>query len=187
MLKSLQRLNSYIAIFCCGYLTSVLPVYALESPVSQPFAVTATLTNGCILGSGATDAATFGTINFGNLSSLFSNVDVISTPNSGTIVLKCTPNTQVTVSLDNGLNSAGGVGAGRYMKRVGGTETLKYQLYQNSGLSTIWGNGTNGGSFMTFTADGTVQQWTIYARLFSMVALPTAGQYSDTVTVSVIY
>lgn len=44
---------------------------------SQPFTVNATVVKGCVLGSGVSDVTTFGTLNFGQLSSLSNAVSVV--------------------------------------------------------------------------------------------------------------
>lgn len=150
--------------------------------------INATITAGCILGSAGNDATSFGSINFGNnISSLFSNIDVTSIQNAGSIMVRCTPKTNVTLGIDSGLNSGGAIGTGRLMKLTTGTNTLKYQLYQDSNRSTIWGNGSNGGQTLMVVSDGSVQKIDIYARLFASASLPAVGQYNDTVLITVSY
>ncbi|AWH89720.1 SCPU domain-containing protein [Limnobaculum parvum] len=167
-------------------LTMISTVYADSR--TKDIAVNATITAGCILGSAGSDATSFGSINFGNnISSLFNNIDVTSTQNAGSIMVRCTPKTNVTLGIDGGLNSGGTIGTGRLMKLATGTNTLKYQLYQDSNHSTIWGNGSNGGQNLTVMSDGSVQKIDIYARLFSSTSLPAVGQYSDTVLITVSY
>lgn len=163
---------------------------AFAAQATQAFNVTATIAQGCMLGSsGTTDVSSFGTINFGsNISSLFTPINVASSQNSGSVVIKCTPNIPVTVALNAGSNATGNIGTtGRLMKLSTGTATLPYQLYQNTNRTTIWGNGSNGGQLLSFTSDGTVQVFNVYATLFSTPTLPAVGQYNDLVTVTVTY
>ncbi|WP_296271801.1 Csu type fimbrial protein [Pseudomonas sp. UBA6323] len=96
------------------------------------------------------------------------------------------PGTAVILSLNAGLN-ASSVGGGRYLAR--GAERLRYQLYQDAARSVIWGNGSNGGTRMSinFPAGGATQTFTVYARLFSVSPMPSAGIYTDTITVTVSY
>lgn len=184
-----QNKLSYLTIF--GFfilLLNIKTIFAVQA--TQGFNVNATIANGCILGSsGTTDVSSFGTINFGsNISSLFSPINVTSSQNSGSVVLKCTPNIPVTVAINAGTNATGNIGAtGRLMKLSTGTATLPYQLYQNTSHTTIWGDGTNGGQLLSFTSDGTVQVFNVYATLFSTTTLPAVGQYNDLVTVTVTY
>ncbi|GKX62312.1 spore coat protein U [Pragia fontium] len=171
------------------FLVALFIAFSISADIrQQSFSVNTTITPGCILGTGSTDTSNFGNINFGNnIATLFSNVDITSTQNAGSIVLKCTPGLNATLSIDSGLYSGGSITNGRFMKLTSGTSTLKYQLYQNVNHTTIWGNGSNGGPTLGVSANGTVQQFDIYARLFSTTVLPAVGQYSDTVLVTVSY
>lgn len=168
-----------------------LPVYADTGvdnlSLSKPIAVNAKVFSGCSLGRGASDVSQFGTINFGTLSSLENNIDVVSTENLGSIIIKCNPNTHVNIALNSGSHVSGSINSGRKLKNAITNETLLYQLFQNSGFSTIWGNGSNGGSTLAITTNGSVQEYPVYARLFSNSILPSAGTYSDTVTVTINY
>lgn len=189
LLNPLKNQTSYLLGLCI--FTLILNTNtAFAAQATQGFNVNATITKGCILGSsGTTDISNFGTINFGsNIASLFSPINVTSSQNAGSIVLKCTPSTPVTLAINTGSNATGSISTtGRLMKLTSGTATLPYQLYQNSNRTTIWGDGSNGGSALSFTSDGTVQVFNVYATLFATAALPAVGQYSDIVTVTVTY
>ncbi|WP_275545262.1 spore coat U domain-containing protein [Pseudomonas sp. Marseille-Q0931] len=154
--------------------------------VSQSFQLRAEIVPGCLLGAGGSDATSFGSISFGSISTLPANLDTASTPGNGSIVLQCSPGTAVTLSLNAGLN-ASSVGSGRYLAR--GAERLRYQLYQDAARSVIWGDGNNGGARLSinFPVGGATQTFTVYARLFSVSPLPSAGFYTDTITVTVSY
>jgi spore coat protein U-like protein len=156
-----------------------------DTPINKPFLVKAAIVNGCILGSGGADVTTFGSINFGQVSLLPSNVDVTSTTGAGSILLQCTPGTSLTIGLNSGLNTSS-IATGRLL--IKGAETLRYQLYQDAG-TTIWGNGTNGGTVksLTFPAGTATVAYPVFARLFAVTPMPSAGIYSDTVTVTITY
>ncbi|MGL4859765.1 MAG: Csu type fimbrial protein [Enterobacteriaceae bacterium] len=149
--------------------------------------VTAQIASGCILGGGGSDVSTFGTLNFGTISTLSSSVNVASSASAGTITVKCTSGLSYTIALDAGQNSGGSVTNGRNMLLSGGTQTLNYQLYSNTGYSQIWGNGTNGGAIVSATGSGSTQSFVIYGTLFSRQTQPASGQYSDTVTATISY
>ena len=71
----------------------------------KTFKVSAQITAGCALGAGDGSQTTdFGTLNFGTLSSLYSNVDVASTAGAGSIIVTCTPGTAISIALDYGVN-----------------------------------------------------------------------------------
>ena len=132
-----------------------------DRTTTRSFTVNATIANGCILGGGTTDVSSFGTLNFGNnlgIIDLSTATNITSAVNAGSIVIKCTPNAAVPLSLNSGLNVASNISAGRLLKNSTTNQTLNYQLYQNSGFSTVWGNGSNGGNSMAITATGAVQE-----------------------------
>lgn len=161
---------------------------AYGETISTQLQASATVTAGCALGSGGSGSASFGTLNFGNgITTLSTPIDVTSAANAGSISLRCTPSTLVKIDIDSGLYAGGVIGSGRAMKHATQSGTLKYQLYQDSVRTVIWGNGSNGGQSMSLTTDGTQQNVTIYARLFSLPGIPAAGQYSDTVIITFTY
>lgn len=154
---------------------------------SQAFTVNASIVKGCTLGSGATDVTSLGTLSFGNVSSLDAPVDVASTQNAGSVVIKCTPGVSVTLALGSGNNVTGSVSSGRKLLKASGTETLTYQLFQDAAHATVWGDGTNGGSSQVFSSTGAVQEYKVYARLLASSTLPSAGNYTDSVLLTVTY
>jgi spore coat protein U-like protein len=107
---------------------------------------------------------------------------------TGTITVTCitvlsTAETY-TVKLSTG-------GAGSYTRRMSsGGNTLQYNLYVDSARSSIWGDGTGGTTYQTYSgtlpAGTTINNYTVYAR---MPALQSAqiGIYADTITVTVNY
>lgn len=173
---------SYLSLLYCSAL------WALTK--QSNFTVDAIITAGCVLGSSNSDTNHYGTLQFGNnINNLDNAIEIISSINNGSIVIQCTPNTTGSISLSSGVNVAGSIASGRKLKnqQSAGQETLNYQLYQNANRTTIWGNNTNGGNAMNFTANGTIQQFPIYARLFAQTTLPPAGDYLDTITATITY
>nr|WP_276583968.1 spore coat U domain-containing protein [Pseudomonas sp. RIT-PI-AD] len=158
-----------------------------ELSLAQSFQLRAAVVAGCLLGSGASDTTTFGTLSFGQFSSLPSDVSLSSTLGSGSIVMQCTPGLAVSIALNAGLNASGSIAGGRYLAK--GSERLRYQLFQDAAYSTVWGDNSNGGTSMslTFPASGGTLAYPVYARLFAVATMPSAGLYSDTVTVTISY
>lgn len=154
---------------------------------SQPFTVNATVVKGCVLGSGVSDVTTFGTLNFGQLSSLSNAVSVVSNSGAGSVLFRCNPGLSVTLALGVGNHVTGSIAGGRKLQNAVTSETLLYQLYQDSNYATLWGDGANGGAAQTVAATGSTQEIKVYARLFSTSTLPTNGVYSDTVLLTVTY
>lgn len=166
---------------------SILTTNAATSPVSMAFTVNATVQAGCSLGGGSTDSTSFGTLNFGNLSSLVNATNAISGLNAGTIVIQCNGKPNVTLALNSGANMTGSISSGRRLRNSQTGEYLLYQIYQNSSRTLIWGDGSNGGAPQIVATNGTLQQVILYAQLFATSTQPTAGTYTDTLLVTVTY
>lgn len=173
------------ALLCLGGTLAWADTGVNDTPINKAFVVKAAIVNGCILGSGAADVTSYGNISFGQVSLLPSNVDVTSTTGAGAILLQCTPGTSLTIGISAGLNATT-ISGGRFL--IKGTETLRYQLYQDAG-TTIWGNGSNGGTVksLTFPAGTATVAYPVFARLFAVTPMPSAGIYTDTVTVTITY
>lgn len=177
------------AALCLALLVLVWPALAdtgtNELNVQQSFQIRAGIVNGCLLGTGATDVSTYGSLNFGQFGTLPADVSTVTTPGGGSIILQCTPGMTLTIALSAGANTTT-VSAGRLLAK--GAETLRYQLYQDAAYSIVWGSGSNGAALRSiiFPA-GTSQTYPVYARLFSTATMPSAGIYTDTVTVTITY
>ncbi|WP_449489512.1 Csu type fimbrial protein [Yersinia pseudotuberculosis] len=98
------------------------------------------------MGGGATDSSNFGSINFGNITSLATAINATSGLNAGTITIQCNGNPSVTLALNSGANMTGNISAGRHLLNSSTGEYLLYQIYQNSPRTLIWGDGSNGGA-----------------------------------------
>lgn len=155
--------------------------------LSRPFAVKATILPGCILGSGTADSSSFGTLNFGNVSSLSTAINVASSQNAGSIIIQCSGTPSLSLALNSGANTSGNIASGRRLLNSSTGEYLFYQIFQDSARSVVWGNGSNGGSAQVITANSTLQQVILYAQLFASSTLPTAGNYTDTLLVTITY
>jgi len=117
----------------------------------------------------------------------FGNWSATSSNTTGTITVSCggASSASYTISLSTG--------SGTYATRLmlSGTKTLSYNMFSNSSRTTIWGNGTSGTSrvsgSLTIPGSSTRSRThTIYARVAS-TPKPSAGVYSDTIVVTVIY
>ncbi len=156
-------------------LALLVPMLAQAGTASNTFQVQATVISSCQV-SGTS-------LNFGN------SIDPLAaaTPLDATSTLSvvCTNTTPYTVALNAGVNAGGGSNFGsRTMKS--GTRTLGYQLYLDTGRSTVWGDGTASSSTSAGTGTGSTQTLTLYGRLPSLANV-VPGAYTDTVTVTVSY
>jgi|SRR5579883_268704 len=136
------------------------------------FNVTITVTSTCDIHTGPTTNVAFGSV----------ASTATAVPATGTLTVNCTSATPYTVALDNGLH--GGAGPVRAMQS--GSNTVSYQLYQDSAHSQVWGSTTgSSGNVYAGTGNGTAQSLTVYGLVSS--ANSPAGSYSDTVTATVTY
>lgn len=107
---------------------------------------------------------------------------VANNDKTGTIAHQCTKGTAYTIKLDAGAN--GSFAARKMLDSVSG-DTLDYNLYTDSGRTTVWNDTTQ---TVTGTASlfATTISTTIYARLVEGQD-KSAGSYSDTVNVTITY
>lgn len=141
-----------------------------QSTATDTFSVTATVENSCVVT--ANDLA-FGTVN------VLSGTDVDAT---STIDVTCTNGATYEVGLDGG----GEADVANRAMSDGGTGSLNYALYSDSGRSTNWGN-TTAVDVVEGTGSGAVQTLTVYGRIPQGQNTVAAGSYTDTVTATVTY
>lgn len=101
---------------------------------------------------------------------------------STSITVNCSSTAAYSVALDSGLNDDG---SSRRMAGPGG-KYLSYQLYSNSGRTSLWGDGVSYGNTVAGVGTGSNQTLTVYGRVPAS-QLVTPGSYSDTVVVTLIY
>ena len=136
-------------------------VPALAETAGAVLSVSATVTGRCSV---AAAALAFGQYRPGT-----------SSGESTSLTVNCTQGTSYAVALDDGASG------GRRMSGPSGA-ALPYDLYQDAGLSQRWGTGANA---VPGTGSGSDQTLRLYASIAPVEA--PAGDYNDTVTVSVIY
>ena len=159
-------------------------VVALAALAGQPahagtatgsFSVSATVISACTV-SGS--ALSFGT----TVNPLSTAVPLYA---QSQLSVQCTNTTPYAVALNAGTNAGGASNfSARAMKN--GSNSIGYQLYSDTGHSTVWGDGTNSSSTVSGTGSGSTQTLNIYGSVPSLAgAVP--GSYTDTVTVTVSY
>ncbi|MBS0056458.1 spore coat U domain-containing protein [Yersinia sp. Marseille-Q3913] len=184
-----QCFNPTLMKFLALTLFSLSMASSYGDVLTKNFSVKATILPGCILGSGNADSSSFGTLNFGNISSLSAPVNVASSQNAGSIIIQCSGTPSITLALDNGVNTTGTISTGRRLLNSLTGEYLFYQIFQDSAHSIIWGNGSNGGvtKVVSVNSNSSPFEIILYAQLFASSTLPTAGTYSDTLLVTATY
>lgn len=140
---------------------------ALAATATTTFQVTATVLGTCLISAN--------NLAFGN----YSGTQVDGTT---TLSVTCTNTTTYNVGLDAGTGSGATVSN---RKMTGGSETLDYALYSNSGRTTNWGN-TVGTDTVSGTGNGSAQTLTVYGRIAAS-QYPAPASYSDTITATITY
>lgn len=149
-------------------LTLLLRGKAIASTATTTLAVSATVLSICTV--------TSTPIAFGNYTGALINA-------SGTVLLTCTIGTAATIGLDTGANGAHASGTTRAMAVSG--NYLSYEIYQDSGHTTVWTN--SGGGAESTTGTGVVQTLTAQGQLPANQLTVPVGAYVDTVNVTVTY
>lgn len=96
------------------------------------------------------------------------------------ITMNCTGNATQDISI--GASSVSGSITNRQMKHATRTDRLNYNLYKDSGYTTVWGTSAAGSS-LKVTNPKTNEVQTIYARIPAGQDV-AVGSYSDSVTVT---
>jgi spore coat protein U-like protein len=133
--------------------------------------VSATVTNNCTISTAA--------LAFGSYDPVVAHAST-DLDGTGVVTVACTKGMTATIGLGLGANAAGVV---RRMKDAG-TNYLTYELYQEVGHTTVWGDGGAGLLSPVAAPSKAARDFTVYGRVTSNQDIP-AGSYTDTVVASV--
>ncbi|MDO5691467.1 MAG: spore coat U domain-containing protein [Pseudomonadota bacterium] len=98
--------------------------------------------------------------------------------------VQCTKTTPYRIGLDAGQNA---VASQRRMKWQGGADYIRYDLYQDAGRNSLWGNTTAAPSdTVSGIGTGAARDYTVFGRV-PAGQNPAAGDYLDRVTITVSY
>ncbi len=157
------------ALAATGAIAVAVPANAVTTGAN--LGVSASVGSNCSL---TTTPVAFGTIDVTG-----GNADA-----TGGIDVVCTNGTAWAASADAG---TGATATLALRQMTAGTDLLNYVLYTDAGRTTVWGDGVGGSTaLISDTGTGTEQLKTIYARVPSGQTAP-AGDYADTVAVTVTY
>lgn len=101
---------------------------------------------------------------------------------TGSVAVRCPPNTAFLVEMDNGLHAAGN---NRRVRNVTLNAHIRYGVFKNPARTQAWRTGAAGGLSGNSGATGTTVL-PVYARLQSSNNL-RAGGYTDTITVTITF
>jgi spore coat protein U domain-containing protein, fimbrial subunit CupE1/2/3/6 len=153
-------------------IAAALASSAFAGTATGTLTVNATVLKVCLISNG--------TLNFGNY-----NPTATSALNgSTTVTLTCTPGSSYNIAMNAGSGS-GATTTLRQMTLGGGSATLGYALFQDSGYSVNWGTGSSveAGTTSTTSLTNTIN---VYGQIPAN-EVAGAGSYTDSVTMTVTY
>jgi len=116
-------------------------------------------------------------VNFGNYDALASS-DINAT---GNVTVACSTGISFTIKMDPGQNSGGSFDQ-RRMLSPGTGSTLRYNLFRDSSLVEVWGDGTGNTFTQAGIGTGANQEYTVYGRIPALQNVKP-GTFQDSVTV----
>lgn len=153
---------------------------ASAATTSGNFQVTARVVKTCNIQSGTTGIA-FGDYDPAGANST-TDLDAL-----GTIAVRCTKGTTMTVQLEEGQNgTTGGCVAAPARAMKNGTNLLPYAIYTDSARTTAWGCGNASDPSKTALKSNADETFTTYGRILASEDVP-AGNYSDVVRFNVVF
>lgn len=167
----MRRIKNLLRGLVAGSLIfSISPVELYAGSASTSLSVSATVASSCTISTAAIDFGSYDPV----VTHAAANLD-----GTGTVTITCTKGTVTTVGLDLGANA---VLTTRRM--AAGTERLTYELYKDSGRTSVWGS--SGGNLLDtgVAPSKAARPFTVYGRVPSGQDI-SAGSYSDTVTATV--
>jgi len=164
-------MKRHIAVAVLTALAGLGSANLADANATGSFAVSITIVGTCTI---VTNPLAFGTVSTGTSGNANANA---------TLSVTCPTGLPYNIGLQS--VNAGGSGGGGTMKS--GALTLAYNLYQNVGATTPWGN-TVGTNTIAATGNAAAQNQTVYGQVLqAAAAAATAASYTDTVTVTVFY
>jgi spore coat protein U-like protein len=156
----------------------VSPAFAVNTGTDTgTIAVSLTVVEECLL---ATEPLAFGTTGV-----VDANVET-----SATITVECTRHSPYQIGLSAGDNDGGSDDVDeRHLFMTGGVvgeDLLSYQLYSDSGFSSVWGHTIGTDTVGSSDATGLDEEHEVYARVPTHQNGP-AGSYTDTITATIWY
>lgn len=171
------------------YLLAAMATIASLSLLTLPQAVSAATATGAlnaqiVITSNCSVSTGNATLDF----SSHASTDSGASASNGGFSVTCTNLTPYTIGLQSASTGSTTNGAGVMSTTASGvTQTIGYQLYQDSGFGTAWGNSTTGTvNVKSATGSGAAQTYVVYGKTTTTLNVP-AATYTDTVNINVYY
>lgn len=162
--RLLAGTGATLALLAGAYITQP----ATAATHSANLAVTATVTNNCLVQAGSLD--------FGSYDPIATN-DTTPLDVDGSFQVRCTRGGSAVLRLDPGTNASGGS-----RRMAAGGAFLNYELYTDGSRSTVWNDAANTVTYGP-AASSAFSAISVYGRVPAGQDVPP-GNYSDTVTVT---
>jgi spore coat protein U-like protein len=173
--------------------TVTIPVYgrivatqnpSAAGPYTDTLSITVRESGGATYATGTflVNGNVLGTCSISTTNLAFGTYTAVVLDGTATVTVNCTNSTTYAVSLSAGQNLSGGT------RRLAGPlgSYLTYQLFQDSGRTTAWADGTALGAKKSGVANGAAQALSVYGRIPAN-QLVRAGSYADVVVATVEY
>lgn len=168
-----RRARAAAVVLALGLGGMAVDSYAQTSPQTATLSVTASVPSVCTI---STSPLAFGNYN---------SVTGEAVNGTGTVSVTCTNGSAATVTLGQGANfDTGSTDAIPLRRMTDGSHFLSYQLYSDSGRTTVWGNTAPTGEAHTGT--GTLTALTVYGRI-NASQNAFAGSYTDSVVATITF
>ena len=165
-----MRRNVRVGVMLGG-LTLALAAPAVAQTDSDTFNVSANVSKNCSI--------TTTPVAFGVYDPVVANATA-PLDGTGAVIVTCTKGAGTSIDLGLGANATG---ATRRMA-AGGGDYLTYQLYQDSGRTTVWGSGGSAGQTIAGAPSKAPRTFTVFGRVPAGQYVP-AGSYADTVIATI--
>jgi spore coat protein U-like protein len=172
--KRAKKLAGMVAAVGCGAAIVFAGIGSTETTAATATAnlgVSATVTNNCTISTAA--------LAFGAYDPVVANAST-NLDGTGAVIVACTKGSTATIGLGLGGNASGST------RRMGdgASNFLTYELYQDSGHTTVWGDAGAGLLSPAAAPSKAARNFTVYGRVTSNQDV-AAGSYSDTVVATV--
>jgi spore coat protein U-like protein len=98
---------------------------------------------------------------------------------TGSVVVTCTKGAGTRIDLGLGANVSGTT-----RRMAGGADFLTYELYQNTGRTTVWGSGATAGLTIPVAPSRAARTFTVFGRVPAAQDV-AAASYNDTVVATI--
>jgi spore coat protein U-like protein len=127
------------------------------------------------------------TISSGGIAFLpYNPIAALNVTTISSVFVQCNGRFQAVLSLNVGNGAGASFAGGRRMTRVGGGGSLAYNLYADSGLSVVLGNGTGGSVTLQLNGNNRFTQ-SVWAKIPGGQSAVRPGTYNDTVVATITY